>query len=91
MEPFSFSFFGISGWGIDWDYCDFWMVCLGKELVSQIEDVKKKQILLIILKSSGLVREVDSALVILCDSVPVYLPRKLSLWQKIVVKIDDII
>ena len=22
MEPFNFSFFGISGWGIDLDYCD---------------------------------------------------------------------
>ena len=22
MEPFDFSFFGISGWGIDLDYCD---------------------------------------------------------------------
>ena len=55
------------------------MVCLGKELVSQTEDVKKKQIILIILKSSDPVREVDSALVILCDSVPVYLPRKLAL------------
>ena len=21
-EPFNFSFFGISGWGIDLDYCD---------------------------------------------------------------------
>ena len=55
------------------------MVCLGKELVSQIEDVKKQQIILIILKSSDPVREADSALVILCDSVPVYLPRKLAL------------
>ena len=22
MEPFNFSFFGITGWGIDLDYCD---------------------------------------------------------------------
>ena len=22
MEPFSFSFFSITGWGIDLDYCD---------------------------------------------------------------------
>ena len=22
IEPFNFSFFGISGWGIDLDYCD---------------------------------------------------------------------
>ena len=22
LEPFDFSFFGISGWGIDLDYCD---------------------------------------------------------------------
>ena len=22
MEPFNFNFFGISGWGIDLDYCD---------------------------------------------------------------------
>ena len=22
IEPFSFSFFGITGWGIDLDYCD---------------------------------------------------------------------
>ena len=22
MEPFDFSFFSISGWGIDFDYCD---------------------------------------------------------------------
>ena len=22
IEPFSFSFFGVSGWGIDLDYCD---------------------------------------------------------------------
>ena len=27
IEPFSFSFFGISGWGIDLDYCDIkWFV-----------------------------------------------------------------
>ena len=25
MEPVNFSFFGISGWGVDLDYCDaFW-------------------------------------------------------------------
>ena len=23
IEPFNFSFFSISGWGIDADYCDF--------------------------------------------------------------------
>ena len=22
MEPFNLSFFGITGWGIDFDYCD---------------------------------------------------------------------
>ena len=22
MEPFNFSFFSVTGWGIDWDYCD---------------------------------------------------------------------
>ena len=27
----SFSFFGISGWGIDPEYCDVEMVCLGNE------------------------------------------------------------
>ena len=27
IEPFSFSFFGIRGWGIDLDYCDIeWFV-----------------------------------------------------------------
>ena len=27
MEPFNFSFFSISGWGIDLDYCDIeWFV-----------------------------------------------------------------
>ena len=27
IEPFNFSFFDISGWGIDLDYCEFeWLV-----------------------------------------------------------------
>ena len=28
IEPFNFSFFGISGWGIDLDYCDIKWVAL---------------------------------------------------------------
>ena len=29
-EPFNFSFFGISGWGVDLDYCDIEWFALGK-------------------------------------------------------------
>ena len=29
MEPFDFSFFGISGWGTDLDYCDTEFFVLG--------------------------------------------------------------
>ena len=31
MKLFNFSFFGISGWGIDLDYCDIEWFCLGNE------------------------------------------------------------
>ena len=33
IEPFSFSFFGISGWGIDLDYCDIEWFALETEII----------------------------------------------------------
>ena len=35
MEPFNFSFLGISGWGIDVDYCDIESFALEKSKTSQ--------------------------------------------------------
>ena len=32
-EPFNFSFFGITGWGIDLDYCDIEWFALETEII----------------------------------------------------------
>ena len=37
-----FSFFGISGWGIDLDYCDFELFCLGNEQGSLLFEIASK-------------------------------------------------
>ena len=41
-----FSFFGISGWGIDLDYCDFELFCLGNEQRSLLFEIASKYCML---------------------------------------------